>query len=387
MRRWKKENNEPGCSTINLEFLRSSHLAFPFALASHQIQKKDDSDVVAQNTNHHTSTMSKTFLITGANSGLGLDSTRQLALREDVKKIYMACRSQEKAEKAIEGLVADAGVSKDKLEFIKFDGSASKADVEAAIAGSLPKDVVLDGVVLNAGGAGNDTTGKPSGPNNVIPIIQINLVAHVHLIDFLVKKGHFRLNNNNKANKSRVIYVGTEGSRGVDLIGMKAPEFSESTVEYFKTYLDGSAYSKTKYDGMNVAYPDAKGIATFYMAAWARAHPDLFVLTVSPGGTKGTAFAADESIPFVLQKIFPIFMWVMGKLGKFHELPVGAKRYVDAVTGEGEFEAFTTSGAFIASKSGVTGPVSDQVETFETAKQYGDVAKQDAVFKAVNEYL
>ena len=77
----------------------------------------------------------------------------------------------------------------------------------------------------------------------------------------------------------------------------------------------------------------------------------------------------------------------MGMLGFFHNLQDGAKRYVDAVTGEGEFQNFTTSGAFIASKKGVAGPLGDQVELFQTAKQYGDVKKQDSVYAVMNELL
>ena len=42
-------------------------------------------------------------LITGANSGCGFECARQLALIDGVKKIYLACRSKEKAETAKEG--------------------------------------------------------------------------------------------------------------------------------------------------------------------------------------------------------------------------------------------------------------------------------------------
>ncbi|MGA8362086.1 MAG: hypothetical protein WB793_10720 [Candidatus Dormiibacterota bacterium] len=35
----------------------------------------------------------KTVLITGANAGMGKDVARQLALRPDFKRIYLACRN------------------------------------------------------------------------------------------------------------------------------------------------------------------------------------------------------------------------------------------------------------------------------------------------------
>ena len=323
--------------------------------------------------------MSKTYLITGANSGLGFDATRQLAQRKDVKAVFMACRSKEKAQKAINDLVM-LGISTDKLHFLHFDGSASKSDIIKA-ASNLPSGTVLDGIVLNAGGIGHDTKGKPTKPNNILPIVQINLAAHVHLVEYLRSEGHLQ------KNRSRIIYVGTEGSRGIPFIGMKAPVFEGDTPEYFKPYIDGSAYSKKnmKYDPMAV-YPEAKGVATLYFSAWAREHPEYFVMTMSPGGTKGTAFAHQEAMNPAMQRIFPIMMKVFGAFGKFHSLKVGAKRYVDAVTGEGEFEKFD-SGSYVASRKGVAGPVADQVEVFHTARQYGDVKKQHAVYVAMNEYL
>ena len=40
------------------------------------------------------------FLITGANTGLGKDVARQLAMRDDVDVIYLACRDEAKAHAA-----------------------------------------------------------------------------------------------------------------------------------------------------------------------------------------------------------------------------------------------------------------------------------------------
>jgi len=44
--------------------------------------------------------MNKSILITGANSGLGKDSARQLAMIEGTEKIYLACRNLDKANEA-----------------------------------------------------------------------------------------------------------------------------------------------------------------------------------------------------------------------------------------------------------------------------------------------
>ena len=42
----------------------------------------------------------KTVLITGANAGLGKEVARQLALRPEIARIYLACRNQDRATKA-----------------------------------------------------------------------------------------------------------------------------------------------------------------------------------------------------------------------------------------------------------------------------------------------
>ena len=333
---------------------------------------------------------SKTFLVTGANVGLGLDATRQLALRSDVKKVYMACRSEVKANAAIEKLVSKSNVSRDKLEFVLFDGSSSKAEIEAAMSAALPAGTVLDGVILNAGGVGPDTKGKPSEPNNILPIIQINLAAHVHLINYFVNQGILMKNDSNDSKKSRIVFAGTEAARGIKIMSFKAPKFKDSTPAYFKTYLDGSIYKKGKYDPLGAAYADAKGLSTLYMSAWARAHPEVFVMTVSPGGTKGTDFIKQDSVPAVMTFMFPIVMKVLGRFGVFHNLDVGAKRYVDAVTGEGAFEdaAFAKSGDFIASKrDSPSGPMIEQTKQFKHGKQYANIKKQDARYAALNEFL
>jgi NAD(P)-dependent dehydrogenase (short-subunit alcohol dehydrogenase family) len=51
----------------------------------------------------------KTVLITGANAGIGKDVARQLALRPEFARIYLACRNQERATAARADLEAVTG--------------------------------------------------------------------------------------------------------------------------------------------------------------------------------------------------------------------------------------------------------------------------------------
>lgn len=57
------------------------------------------------------SALHNSALTTGANTGLGKDLARQLALRGDFSKIYLACRNPAKAQAAQSDLTRIAGKS------------------------------------------------------------------------------------------------------------------------------------------------------------------------------------------------------------------------------------------------------------------------------------
>jgi short-subunit dehydrogenase len=53
--------------------------------------------------------MNESILITGANTGLGKETARQLAMKKETKKIILFCRNQAKAEAAKNDLVQQTG--------------------------------------------------------------------------------------------------------------------------------------------------------------------------------------------------------------------------------------------------------------------------------------
>ena|ERR1700761_2205999 len=53
--------------------------------------------------------MNESILITGANAGLGKEAARQLALKDETRKVILFCRNRAKAEAAKKELEAETG--------------------------------------------------------------------------------------------------------------------------------------------------------------------------------------------------------------------------------------------------------------------------------------
>lgn len=308
------------------------------------------------------------YLITGANAGLGWDACRQLALREDTSLVYLACRSSDKARKAIDMLIKENKCPSDKLKYIHFDACETKAEIESIVK-SLD-GIQLHGVVLNAGGAGDDPAPVPSEPNGVLNIVQVNVVGHIQLIQVLQRK-------NILAEGCRIIFSGSESARGIPIFLAPTPKFGD-TVEF---------YDKFMTTGMNLdpgsLYGTAKGLGTLYFAEYARAFPQFKILTVSPGGTLGTNALHNPAIPMVFKIILRFFWLIAYCLGRFQDLDQGAKKYIDAVTGACDEYP---SGTFLACSVDLAGPLCNQAQ-FDCGQQFTDRKKQKAAYKALEKFL
>ena len=115
-------------------------------------------------------------MITGANSGVGFDCARQLALIDGVNKIYLACRSLEKSETAKKQL--EDLTNKNKFEVLAMDVSSLESVRDGME--QLKEELVIDGVVLNAGGAGG-TVPSELTPAGVTVSMAANLLGNVLL--------------------------------------------------------------------------------------------------------------------------------------------------------------------------------------------------------------
>lgn len=308
-------------------------------------------------------TTNKTVLITGANSGIGKDTARQVALLPETEKVYLGCRNLERAIEAKKDLEESTG--RKIFEILIVDVS----DIESARSAASSLKEPVDALIMNAGGMGGKT---PAGltKDGVTTIFASNVLGHVALVEELLKQN--KLNN-------VALYASSEAARGVKKMGIKPPNLESSSVEEFKSIFDGS-YFKGKMDRME-AYALVKYSATLWMSAMAREYPNIRFVSVSPGGTRSTN--AMDDMPFLMKIMFKYvgMGFLMPLVGLAHDLEVGAKRFVDGIN-QDEFE----SGKFYASKEPVTvGPVVEQSTIFADLanENYQNNAKQ-AIYQFLN---
>ena len=306
--------------------------------------------------------MIESILITGANIGLGKETARQLALKQETKKVILFCRNQAKAEAAKKDLEEQTG--KKIFEIIIGDVTDANS-VRKAVEKIIEP---IDAVILNAGGmVGKTAAVITSSGMNVLAAT--NILGHVILVDELIKHDKLR---------KAVLYPSAEAVPGVKMLGMKPVSMKTSSVDEFAAVLDGT-YFGNKFD-VTQAYGYVKYVATMWMLSMARKYPDLKFVAMSPGSTSGTQ--GPENFPPIMRFVMRYFMMpvvfpLMGEM--VHKLDVGAKRFVDGISDE-QYK----SGVFYASKEGkLSGDMVDQSSFFTPLK---NTAFQDNADKAIQRF-
>jgi NAD(P)-dependent dehydrogenase (short-subunit alcohol dehydrogenase family) len=280
----------------------------------------------------------KTVLVTGANAGIGKDVARQLALRPEMARIYLACRNQDRATTAKAELEAATGRS--IFDIILMD----VADVGSVRAGLAAINGSLDALVMNAGGVGGKTPMHLTA-DGATYMFASNVLGHAALLEALLADDRLG---------EVAVFAGSESARGVPKLRMKRPSFVSTSADELATVIDGSYFADRKTD-RNLAYGQVKYIGALWMAYLARQHPNRRFITVSPGNTSGTEGPNDLGLPLRLAA-----RYVMPYLGISHKLDVGARRLVDGVT-----DPNLSSGVFYASAANkLTGPLVDQADIF-----------------------
>ena len=277
----------------------------------------------------------KTALITGANIGIGKEVARQLALRPETARIYLACRNRDRAIAAKADL--EAVTSRRIFDIILMD----VADLDSVRAGLDTINGSVDALVMNAGVIGPQTLELTA--DGVTTVFATNVLGHVVLLEGLLKEDRIR---------EVAVFAGSEAVRGVPKLRMKGPTFVSHSADEFATVIDGSYFAGKKAD-FNLAFGQAKYIGALWVSYLARQYPDHRFLTVSPGNTTGTQAASDLPLPMRIGA-----KYIMPTLGLSHKLDVGAKRLVDGVT-----DPTLSSGVFYASAANtLKGPMFNQAD-------------------------
>ena len=305
-----------------------------------------------------STTPGKTVLITGANVGLGKDIARQMALRPEIARIYLACRNRDRATAAKADLEAKTG--RRIFDIVLMD-VADPESVRAAVAGI---DGSIDALVMNAGGMGGKTPMNLTVDGATYMFAQ-NVLGHVVLLEALLAEDRLG---------EVAVFAGSEAARGIPKMGFKRPSFVSTSADELATVIDGSYFADRKTD-VNLAYGQAKYIGILWMAYLARQYPDRRFITVSPGNTLGTHAPNDLALPLRMAA-----KYVMPRLGIAHKLDVGAKRLVDGVT-----DPTLSSGVFYASAAKkLKGPMVDQTDIFP---DLADASFQDHANEAIHRFI
>ncbi|MGI9615086.1 MAG: SDR family NAD(P)-dependent oxidoreductase [Acidimicrobiales bacterium] len=289
----------------------------------------------------------RSVLVTGANSGLGFEAARQLAVL-GYGSVVLACRTEEKAEAAKAELVEVTGV--DPFSTLEVDVAEVQSSRSAA-AELVGRGVAFDSVLLNAGMVPNELQRTSDG---IETCFAASLVGHHIITTALLDAG---LVNDGGV----IVLVGSEAAND-DLpkaMGMSVYDFvrgepsdfgstPEEAMEHF-----AKAENGPKYDG-NRQYSSTKAFSAWWSAAMSRRHPGgVSFYTVSPGANMGTNAARHATGAF---KVMIGFMRRFGKvLGMDQPIEQGAGRYIDVLHGrDGQFRNGRT---YTSRPKKMTGPL------------------------------
>ena len=301
-------------------------------------------------------------MITGANVGIGKEVARQMALSGQYGKVILACRNRQKADFAKRELETATGKSIFTVTVMDVSDPASVRTALAAL------DASIDDLVMNAGGSGGKTP-LALTKDGVTEIFASNVLGHAILLDGLIAAGKL---------KRAAVFAGSEAARGVPKLGMKRPVLATSSADEFASLCDGRWFGGRKPDG-TLAYGQVKLVGAMWMAAMARQHPELKLLTVSPGNTGGTQVARD--FPLLVRLLLKAVLMpiVLPAFGLVQGVDKGARRLIDGLN-----DPALKSGAFYASKaSALTGSVIDQSEIIP---DLANPAYQDHAAEAVRRF-
>jgi len=312
-----------------------------------------------------TSKQDRTALVTGANSGIGLEAAAQFAER-GYSRIILACRTSEKADGARAELVERTGV--DPFETLAVDVSDNDT-VRTAVAELARRGGSIDLLLLNAGVvSGGEIVRSGDG---VEITVAASLTGHHVLTVGLLESDQLSA-------AARIVISGSEAARGdVPMMGLTdvaqwaAIHYSGDRTEAIEAI--ARVQAPYAYESMP-HYAMAKLFVAWWAAALSRRLPaGMTVNAVSPGSSPGTSVGRNQGalMRFMMGGVMARFGHLFGMA---QSVPVAAKRYVDAAD-----HGADVSGRFFASAPGkMVGEVHEQRQPHVI-----DLQSQEACFHAI----
>lgn len=292
-------------------------------------------------------TVPRTTLITGATSGLGLETARQLLTRND-EHVVITARSRAKADRAIDTLLRETGADASRVEAVIVDFT-----VPSTVEGALSElaDARIDGVVMNAGGVPRLEGGTFARTSQgLTDLFAMNVSGHAQLLYGLLDAG--RLNHG-----ASVVFASSEAARGIPAMGLATvtlPSLPGSPTDIVAGIARGD-HLDAKVDVLS-EYGLVKLIGSVWMTDLAARHGDDYrFYAISPGATTGTA-GPDKMPPFVRFVMKYVMMPAFKLVGRAHAVDAGASRYLEGLEGTG-----LRNGVFYASPHPhLSGPIVEQ---------------------------
>lgn len=208
----------------------------------------------------------KVVVVTGANSGIGKELATYAAAKG--AKLYMCCRSKDRAEKAKSEIME--ATSNDKIDILLAD-MGELAQVRKMVAELQKKESKVDCLVCNAGALFNDR--RESSEGNEITFA-CHLLGGSYLLSQLL------LPQLKASTDGRVIFVGSGGMYNTN----------------FPSWDIATNASKEKYDGQ-FAYAYAKRGQVLLAEEFTKSIPEITWVSAHPGwvSTDGVDAAYGES--------------------------------------------------------------------------------------------
>jgi len=256
---------------------------------------------------------SKTIFITGGNTGLGLETARQLAAKASPCKIFLACRSREKAQEAIANI--QVTVPSADIEFVQLDLSDLRS-VQDCARSFVERNLPIDVLILNAGL--NFVVGKTAQGHEMQ--FGVNHLGHFLLTKLLLSKVK------QAAPSSRIVVLTSnlhsmvKESQVVNLEALTQAEYSSRMAALSNGYSVSKLFNNwfthelaTQLEGtavtVNCVHPGAVNTDILRSAPqvlqWVVAPiSKLFFRTVEQGAQTSVFLASDPSVECVTNKYF-----------------------------------------------------------------------------------